>query len=177
MRCGVDWPLVLEFTKALAGPVATVTSVVLVARFALSKYRTEKVTERRLQWYDAALSKLGEATDVFGKLEGAIRAGNREQGAELYPQALRMISVLAAHFEQALLYAPQSSIDVIQRAMKEMTALQRKSYEPTGTTPEIVRELAMECMVAAAKLSEDARRELGIPQVRWPTSTDSARGN
>src|SRR5438477_6345189 len=76
----IDWNLVLEFVKALAGPTATLLAAIVVAILGVRTFRRQKRLERRLEWYERTHRRIGEMRNAFMEPYGdAIQNPSRQE--------------------------------------------------------------------------------------------------
>lgn len=168
----IDWLLVLEFVKALAGPVATVTAAVLVARFAITNFRAQKLIERRLDWHEQVHRALYATSDAYTRADYANKINDSHAG-EAWGEASLQSKRLAELCGEAWLYASQSgfaAIDEFQQAMKD------SHVEFAGKSTELARTVNAICMSAASKLSTEMRADMRIDDLYVAVYQDRETG-
>ena len=154
----IDWPLVLEFTKVLAAPLAAI----IVARQAIKSFRHQKRIERRLEWYERIHRKLGMVGRSFARA-GAIQDAKRIEREEA---AYRAGQELAEVADDAWLYAEQSGFEAVQRLSEGMTSAYVDRVKGKISFSEMADRVAQLSSVTANSLANEARKELGAALVK-----------
>ena len=157
-----DWHLILEFTKALAGPVATLTGALVVARLALSNFRAQKAIERRLDWHEKVHRALHATADASPRAAVAQKLQDPSTGA-LWATAHSEARRLGELCGECWLYARQSGFAAIDKLQRELGKAHMDSKADPHKLAERVNAV---CMTAASQLSTDLRGALWLRPAR-----------
>lgn len=146
----MNWPLILEFTKALAGPVAAV----IAALFAVRAFRYQKLLERRLEWYaQAARALLG--------FQMAISKFPLEENKDAAREALDVqVQELLHLFMGAAMYADRKGYWAYSRFLTYLPSL------PTRFTPEDSKAVIEPVSAALTALVNEIRKDLRIGRLQ-----------
>lgn len=155
------WELALEYVRALAGPVGTVLTAYVVARFAMTGFRKQKLTERRIDWYEKLHRLLGSTGRAYFLAANMVDPSQR---TEHQMAAYEMEKELSSLADQGWLYATQSGLDALQ-IMGENLARAHVSSRNDAISPALAEEVTRACYEAANALAFEFRRELGTPIV------------
>jgi hypothetical protein len=114
----VDWPMLLEFTKALAPPLATVGAVFIVAREARLTFLRQKVADKRFAWHEEMHSIIDELHKAYIRLEIAGRAKENIQGPahEIGAIGLRFVTIA----DKSWLYAGPKGFLLVQQLITRL---------------------------------------------------------
>lgn len=167
--CVVDWPLVVEFLKAVLGPV----TVVVVATLAIRNFRAQKLIERRLDWYEKTYRALGRTGPLFA-FEARVEPSRRDDYVQRADKAAQELAELMT---EGWLYARQSGFEALQRAHEDIARILSTSKRPMPV--EAADEIGDVCNILAIALAKEMRNELKagdvspIPGVTKTTRPDS----
>ena len=148
-------------------------------RYALTRFQKERAFDRRLAWYEKAVGMLLAAYDrinwaIAADLVGASSESAEEARSEAYEALYRLRSLAA----EAELYAAPESVDVVRKVSEQVTTIAQLTYGSfkhgeSGSPPSSERLLSITGKMlrhAAATLSSDLRRHLGLAAVARPWS-------
>jgi hypothetical protein len=170
--CAVDWQLVLDYVKALAGPLATLIGAIVVTRLALANFRSQKAIERRLDWHERMHRSLHATADLYMRAALAGRIPGNDAG-EAWRRAYDESKKLGEVCGECWLYASQSgfaAVDELQQAMRD-------AHVEAGTRPdELATRVESTCMLAASRLSDDIRKDLRMGQLTVGIFKDAKTG-
>jgi hypothetical protein len=166
----IDWQLVLEFLKALAGPIATVTAVLIAAKLALRTFLGQKAIERRLEWF----GRLHHQVDVLIACAVDIRSlmeldktdalGKRRSGFLALSEQLR------ATCDEGALYASQDILHTIQQLRNAIIRFHVAQHEGT-LDHAAVTAFIDQCDRVLQSLRAQLRAEMGLPRLEAPGTT------
>lgn len=151
----MDWPLLLEFTKALAAPTAAIVVVFIASSRAVKGFRSQKLIERRLSWYEVTA-------------EGLVKAAFRYRLAVQAPddvdatnEANDALSLVMQQHSAALIYAERAGYTALNEWVSGISTL-----PPPRESSELVSEWFHQLSaVTASVLIEEARKEMRLPQI------------
>ena len=161
MGCNIDWPLLLQFVKALAGPAATVVAVGLVSSQALRTFRGQKTIERRLDWYERLLRQIDHV--VVALNAAGLRWKLAKDQAETKAAAGdfgKAVDDLRDLFDSGFMYATATGLVEVKRltdALHEFLGHQipADDFSNYQVTIDV-------CNDVSTALANDIRREMGM---------------
>lgn len=159
--CVINWPLLLEFVKALAAPVAGVASVVLVSYLGVGAFKRQKAVERRLEWYDQAYCLLGRTGKAFAV--ASIWNKHDTEGKAYFDAAMESSQALGDHLEQSWLYADQGAHDAVETLGKIMEEVHVRILQSQRIAGPDAQAIANACHTAALEFAVGMRNNLGLP--------------
>ena len=143
-------------------------------RFALAKFRRERIFDKQLAWYEKATSTLIEAANklnwaLAGELAGIPEADRRRAWAD----AQNALVSLRGLETEAEMYASVSSYEALSEAVTDVTYLARSIWQlsdrPPGVdmpTPQRLYEVVFKMLYhAASRLAADVRGHLELPEI------------
>lgn len=150
------WHLVVEFVKALAGPVAAVLAVWIASIRAVHGFRAQKLIERRLDWYEKVIKQLDVTARAYDSL------GRDPQRPELRENVEREIKAMHALNDGALMYADSAGV----RALATFNINAGKALH----VPDLVKgseELRTVCGQAQYELVSEVRKDLSLEPLQY----------
>ena len=159
MGCGIDWPMVLAFTKATAAPVATIASALIISAFAVRTYRKQKALERRIGWYEATHRILDQVKTHYWMWNPTPDEFQKGEGQPIDPNLGQLVAELQSQVETSWLYASRRGFEAIQRANVRLEKLHGHGKGVDRKTIEAVVRIIDEASIA---LANEMRRELGM---------------
>ena len=170
--CALDWQQVLEFLKAVAAPAATLGAVVLVARYAISTFRAQKLIERRLDWHEKVHRSLHSTSDAYARAAYATRI-NDPQAGKRWQAAGTQSERLAELCAESWLYARQAGFAAVEDFQQKM---RDGHVEFAGKGDALAERVMRICMSTASRLSADMRRDMGIEDLKVNIYRDPGSG-
>ncbi len=157
-----DWGLILEFTRVLAAPVATVITAWIVATLGLRSYRAQRALDRRLTWLDVLHQALSRSADQF-QIAGVV-SGSRNGRAQLdyMREALAGSVELQRRAAEGFLYASSDAQQSLRRLGLILENAHLEIEERGIVTPDIGSRVSDACLKTANEVAADARRELRL---------------
>jgi len=159
----------------LASGTGTLIAASLTFLFALARFRREKAFDRRLQWYETAVRKLIDASDLLGRVVRAERnpllpASFVQSEWESAVPILQQLPPLRA---EAAMYASNEAYRVLQRAMADFAAVAAKigavalkrREDGLDEVYELVEASSKMMLHAALRLADDVREILGLERL------------
>ena len=159
--CAIDWHLVLEFVKALAGPIATVVAALIAVRFALRIFLGQKTIERRLEWFTRLYSEIDTLIASVVNMGSLIKLQKPEALEIVRKQFHASSEQLRPTCDQAVLYASRTAFKEIQRLRVVIIEFHRTEFTE-GLKLENVLAFTEVCNGISQSLSADIRKELGL---------------
>jgi len=147
----VNWPLILEFVKALAAPTAAVVAVIVASKRAVEAFRAQKLIERRLTWYEGMIEGLKQADR--GYLEAFI--SRRREVADAAWERLAAVDQLGFG---AMMYADRDGVDAVLRWQERIAEL----ASPREATVESARSFTLASADLATILTNEVRKDLRL---------------
>lgn len=153
----MNWPLILEFTRALAGPLAAV----IAAFFAVRAFRYQKLLERRLEWYAQA----GRA--LLGYQMMIIKFPSEENKDAAREALDAQVQELLHLFMGAAMYADKKGYWAYSRFLTYLPTL------PTQFTSESSQAVFEPVSTALTALVNEIRKNLRIGRLKDLPDTPS----
>lgn len=152
----VDWPLVLKFTEALAGPIVTLVAVLVAARMGVNAYRDQKLLDRRLDWLGAMLARI----DAVQSAVTDMTIGARRTSPEQVEATQKLMGVTLDELGAGLYLVDRP----LARALTAWTVIVRDI--PTVENADRIKDA---CQALRIELLRELRRELRVPvhRTRW----------
>lgn len=156
MMYAVDWPLALEFTKALAGPIATVAVVVVVARQARLTFLRQKVAEKRFDWHETVHSVLDELHKAYIDIQ---IAGERKESIEPAVNAMKAIGLRFLKIaDRSWLFAGPRGFHAVQQLISQLA--EAREWEMKSFSASHVAKVADLLETASIVLSAELREHM-----------------
>jgi len=156
----VDWPLVLDFTKALASPIAAVTAVYLGGRLTIRGFRAQKLIERRLNWYEQASESIAE---MLLTADRAIYSGEETEVENARHAAFQAMECCV----KAPIYAEKVGLDAMMIWLSRVRPL-----VASALSKNTVEQLRSACADVRFSIANEIRADLRLSPVsefdlRW----------
>lgn len=159
--CAIDWSLVLEFTKALAAPIATVVAVFVVARQARLTFLRQKVTDKRFEWHEEMHGVLDELHRAYIDIE---IAGRAKQPITPAVNAMKAVGLKLLKFgDRSWLYAGPRGFHVVQQLITQLAEL--REWETTSFSPQQIAKVSDLLDNASVVLSEELRHQMKMEPI------------
>lgn len=150
----VNWPLVLEFVKALAAPTAAVIVAWTAAKLAIRGFRSQKLIERRLDWHESMFERLQRTATAFNRASISGRKDHVEEAHEALAELL-LLSMTAT------LYADQQGLFAVTKLIADI-----ELPDSMQITPSIAEMVQQACTQAMEVLAAQLRNDLKLPRLR-----------
>ena len=164
----VNWPLVLEFTKTLAGPVATVAVALIVSALGFRSFRRQKALERRLGWYEEAYEHLDRAAKAFALAPIAAPRDSAE-GQKHFDEAMAASTALGEHLARSWLYADVNAHEAVEKLGKTLETVHINVLQQNRIYGNDAQTFANACLETSLVIAEGIRHDLGVRQLPRPT--------
>jgi len=169
MRPGsVDWPLVLDFVKAVAAPLAAVVAVFLASRLAVRGFRSQKLLERRLDWYEKMVAQLWATSSAYWE---AALPGEELERDKLGAKAFRSGKALLVLAHQSALYADTSGHEAVALFVTEWGRVGL-----ADPTIEGHNDIQTACKRLADALATEMRKDLRLKPVKMALTRKTGPG-
>jgi len=156
----MNWQLILEFTKALAGPIATLVGAYLVSRMALRTFRGQKTIEKRVDWYERIYKQLELLNVALTSLASDIEKSNSTQARQSMQGVKEALGPLENICDEAFVYA---SARVFKEIPKFIEAVGRFANSiPQGGTIADAQSLRDVAIHFSTVVSRDIRSQMGL---------------
>ena len=162
--CSVDWAMVLEFVKALAGPTATVIAVFLVSFLGVRTFRMQKALDRRLDWYERAYSLLDETEDFYSKLPKQVDSGSLDQ--DWLEDSRKAGKALRDHLGRSWLYGDDDAHDAVGVLFDTIHKAHERMLQTGHFLPDETRQIVIVCAITSLRLSMGIRKHLALPPLK-----------
>jgi len=162
MACQVDWPLILEYVKVLASPVATLGAVYLVARVGVDTFRRQKTIERRLDWYEQIHRKLGQTAYMYVQAAHNMAAKGPDAQKRI-DEATKSADELSALVSEAWLYSNQEGLDALHACVIGMNSMDFPALSDPTKAVAVANSIAELCTRTGSLLAKDIRSEMHMP--------------
>ena len=164
--------MLLEITKAFAGPVATVLAVFLVSVLGLRAFRAQKALERRLEWYERAYALLDETAEFYSQWPSYAESQSPEAKARL-DESMKAANALRDHLGRSWLYADQDAHEAVESLRDNIHEAHERMLQSGHVLPAEVKRIIVSCTITSLRLSIGIRKQLALPPLK-PTSTKAA---
>lgn len=140
---------------------------------ALERFKRQRAFDRRLEWYEEAVTAFHTAgLEIVGATQAQRRLGPGERTGQQWTKAAKAIDRLRPTLAKAELYAQADSVSRISTLYKKIgkltVTLARARAEGGGVNEKALKsaeEMASEYAGAAADLSEEAREHLSLDRL------------
>jgi hypothetical protein len=157
----IDWLLILEFSKVLAGPAAAVAVVYL----GLRNFTRQKTLERRLEWCERAVRELQNLQRVTARFLGPIPSAKKPPDNE-WKELTDTMDKVSDTMAETLLYGTQDAYNMMYEWEQMIgVLLARSARKGDIDVAAFADQLTSACLIMASLLGKDIRRLLGIQQL------------
>jgi len=157
--CDIDWRLVLAFTKALAGPLATLVGAYVVSAMALRTFRGQKTIEKRVEWYERLYKQLDTLTAALTNLGAELEHSGTSRVAALQ-RAQEATGGMGTVCDEGFVYASRPVFKAIEEFFHALGIFNQA--QSRGLTAEDVAALRASSINLSTVLSQDVRKDMGL---------------
>jgi hypothetical protein len=158
----IEW---LDFTKALAAPIAAVVAALGTTLMVVRNYRAQRRLDRCTEWYQETQLLIGKLANAFQLAARAEFSGDVAASSKRREELYLICSQVGEQVTRGFLFAQPDDLDDLRELLSTLEKFLQR-MEPEGLTPTLGASAAAECARVIVALSKGHRKVLGLRPLR-----------